>query len=160
MLRTLDISNTQLESAAIAAALGKNSSIRSIDMRAVPKMSECFESIGSMLLAPNSQSRLAYVRCDSLEILEGVTTLNLRERYINKGTMHLLTGLLKNNREVQELDLGATSIQKDWAMTLLDTLAACSSTINSLHLPYNPLVVEAEIAKLVEEKNLKISLHF
>ena len=87
----------------------------------VPKMADSFEAIGEMLLQPASKSSLAYMRCDAFDVLDGDKTLSLRERPLVKGAMRLLTGLLKNNRDVQELDLSATGLQREWALTLIET---------------------------------------
>ena len=162
ILRTLDLSNTHIDAAAISQALALNSSLRSVDVRAIPKMAESFEKLGDMLLQPNSTSRLAYIRCDAFEVLEGETVLSLRERPLVKGAMRLLTGLLKHNREVLELDLAATRLQKDWATTLIEAIAT-NPSITAVNLPFNPAIDEAgqvALVAAVEGKNLKITLHF
>lgn len=124
--------------------------------------SATLEAIGDVLLQPASISRLAYVRCDAFEVMEGESTLNLRERLLLGGAMRLITGLLKNNRDVQELDLGATGLQVEWAALLLQTLE-CNPVLTSIHLPYNPAIDESGQAALVgalEAHRLKITLHF
>merc|ERR1712196_166222 len=109
IVNMLDVSNTPLDSTALVQALASNVSLRSLDVRMVPKMAEHYEALGGLLLEPGSTSRLAYLRCDSFDVLEGEALVSLRERPLAKGAMRLLTGLLKNNTDVQELDLGATS---------------------------------------------------
>jgi len=162
ILRLLDLSNTPIDGAKLSEALAKNSSLQSLDVRWVPKMEESYEGIGDILLQPDSMSSLGYMRCDAFEVLEGETNLSVRERPLARGAMRLMTGLLKNNRDVQELDLSATCQRKEWALALMKTFAA-NPTVVSMHLPYNPLIDESAQAALVgdvEERGLKISLHF
>ena len=163
-IRYLDISNTQVDGSALATALSSNVSLRSLDVRMVPKMAESFETIGSMLLKPESTSRLAYLRCDAFEVLEGETVLTLRERPMGKGAMRLLSGLLRNNKEVIELDLSATNLHKESAMTLVETFCATPSTpITAVHLTYNPAIdkdVQKELLAALAKEGMKIALNF
>ena len=49
--------------------------------------------------------------------------------------MRLLTGLLKNNNDVHELDLTATSVQKDVTVALMETITKSTTTsIATVHL--------------------------
>lgn len=105
------MSNTSIDGAALAAALGSNATLTSLDVRRVPKMGECFEALGSMLLQPSATSRLAYMRCDAFDLLEGEHNISLRERPLYHGAVRLLTGLLRHNRDVHEIDLAATGLQ-------------------------------------------------
>jgi len=162
ILRNLDLSNTHIDGAALTQALALNSSLVSIDVRTVPKMAESFERLGDILLQPNSTSRLAYIRCDAFEVLEGETVLSQRERPLVKGSMRLLNGLLKHNREVLEVDLAATRLQKDWAAALIDAIAT-NPSITTINMPFNPAIDDngqASLVAAVEEKGLKIALHF
>jgi len=163
-LRMLDLSNTQVESDKLATALASNKSLTSLDVRCVPKMSDSFEVMAGMLLNDEATSSLAYMRCDAFDVLEGESVLNLRERRLGAGAMRLLTGLLKNNREVQELDLSATNLQTDWVLYLIDVIAASpKSTINTLNIPYNPAIDEVgqrALAAAVEQRGLKLTLNF
>ena len=121
------------------------------------------QAIGNMLLKTDSASQLAYVRCDAFEVLEGETMLSLRERPLTKGSMRLLTGLLKNNRDVQELDLGATSMYIEWATALITESLIFNPAVTALHLPFNSSIDESGKAALlaaVEQHHLKIVLHF
>jgi hypothetical protein len=88
--------------------------------------------------------------------------LNLRERTLEPGAMRLLTGLLRNNRDVQEIDLGGTNLQRESALALLETLVA-NSTVTALHLPFNPAIDEsaqAAMLSMIEKQNMKILLSF
>ena len=159
-LRMLDVSSTHIDGAALVQALASNSSLRSLDVRMVPKMAESYETMGNMLLAPNSKSNLAYIRCDAFEVLEMEAVLNLREKSLDTGTIKLLTGLLKNNRDLQELDLGATSMQRGWAITLMETLAS-NPRVATVHLPFNPAIEESgyeALARLIKDKSMKLTL--
>lgn len=163
ILRHLDVSNTQIDGAALVAALATNKSLTSLDVRKVPKMDETFATIGETLLAAESTSQLAYLRCDMFEVLEGEVLLSLRERPMGKALMALLTGLLRNNRDVQELDLAATCLQKEWALALLQKGLAANPVVTSVNMPYNPAIDEAgqrELLAAVEASHLKVGLLF
>lgn len=87
----------------------------------------------------------------------------LKERQLTPGAMRLLVGLLRNNRDVLEIDLGATGLGKEGALALIETLGAANSPVTGINLPYNPQIDEAGQAALVaavEAKGLKIALHF
>jgi len=168
-LRMLDVSSTHIDGAALVQALSSNSSLRSLDVRMVPKMADSYEAIGNMLLQADSKSNLAYLSCDAFEVLESETQLSLREQPLDRGTMRLLTGLLKNNRDLQDLDLSATCMQREWAVSLIDTLASNpmfqseSKGDPRVHLPFNPAIDESgqeALASIVKEKNMKITLMF
>jgi len=122
-LRLLDVSNTAFDGAALARALEVNSSLRSLDVRHVTGMADSLENIGSILLKPESKSNLAYFRSDAFQVLEGETVISLRERPMVKGAMLVLSGLLRRNRDVQELDLAATGLRLDWVVALIEVLA-------------------------------------
>ena len=167
-LRMLDVSGTTMDGAALAVALKSNSSLRSLDVRCVEGISDSFESIGDMLLLPDSKSRLAYLRCDAFEVLEGEANLKLAERSLTRGDMRLLTGLLKNNNDVHELDLTATSVQKDVTIALMETITKSTTTsIATVHLMFNGIEpdVQKSILSLIEQatphvKNLKLGVYF
>ena len=123
-------------------------------------MADSFEAIGTMLLQPATKSPLAYMRCDAFDVLEGEAHLSLRERVLLPGAIRLLTGLLKNNRDLQELDFAATGLRKEWALGVIETLAP---SVTALHFPYNPVMDEGAQAALlaaVEKRFLKTVLHF
>ena len=144
-------------------ALKANASLTFLDVRRVSKMAVEFEAIGELLLRPNSVCRLAYLRCDSFELLEDVTSLSLRETRLDKGAAQLLTGLLKNNnRTLRELDLGATGFEKAWADNLVAALST-NPALKVIHLPYNPAIdPESQDAILasVKERNLRVAIDF
>ena len=97
-----------------------------------------------------------------MQVLEGEATISLREQSLSAGSMRLLTGLLKNNRDVQELDLAATSLQKSWVAALLDMLAS-NPTVTKIELPYNPAIDDAaqkELIAAVEKRSLRVALGF
>jgi len=161
-LRMLDVSNTKLDGAALVSMLDTNASVTSLDVRMVPQMADSYEAIGDMLLKPDSASSIAYMRCDAFEVLEGEAIISLREQSLSAGSMRLLTGLLKNNRDVQELDLAATSLQKSWVAALLDMLAS-NPTVTKIELPYNPAIDDAaqkELIAAVEKRSLRVALGF
>ena len=162
LLHTLDISHTTIGGAKLVAALKRNSSLTSLDVRCIPSMAESFEALGDMLLLADSQSRVAYLRCDTLEVLEGETSLNLRERRLNQGTMRLLTGVLKNNNNIQELDLSATGLQASWTEALVGLLRV-NATLRSIHFEYNPHLdasSQASLLAIVEECRVDVTLNF
>ena len=78
--------------------------------------------------------------------------------------MRLLTGLLRNNRKVQELDLSATMLQKECATTLLETvLAGPEPSVQTIHLTFNPSIDEAcqqALRGALELSKLKMELNF
>ena len=162
LLQTLDVSYTAISATKLIAALKRNSSLTSLDVRCVPSMTDCFEELGNMLLLPDSQSRLASVRCDAFEILEGDIALKLRERRLDKGAMRLLTGLLKNNTTVQELDLAATGLQASWTAELVELLKT-NATLQLIQLQYNPHLdasSQASLLAIVAERKLDVTLLF
>jgi hypothetical protein len=163
-LRTLDLSHTSFDGAALVAALKENRSLHSLDVRMVDGIEGSFEAIGDMLLAAGSTSQLAYLRCDAFEVVEAETTFSLKERAIDKGACRLLTGLLKNNTVVQEVDLSATHLQKEWVTALVETLiAAPASKVAAVHLNFNPaidLATQRALLAAVEGKTLKTALYF
>ena len=162
LLHTLDISHTKVGAAKLTAALTSNSSLTSLDVRGVPSMSGSFEAIGDMLLLADSKSRLAHIRCDAFEVLEGEILLSLREQHLEYGAVRLLTGLLKNNRTLQDLDFAATGLKKAWAATLVGTLTA-NTALRALHFDYNADLdpaSQAELDATINKCNLDTTLHF
>ena len=120
------------------------------------------EALGDMLLLADSSSRLAHMRCDAFEVLEGEASLSLRERRLPRGAMRLLTGLLKNNTTVQKLDLAATGVEKAWAATLVGLLRL-NPSLRSVHLDHNPDLdasSQASLTAIIEECELDVALHF
>ena len=75
----------------------------------------------------------------------------------------MLTGLLKNNRDVEELDLSATCLESEWALSLLVESLAFNPTVTALHLAFNAAIDESGQAALlaaVDQHHLKITLDF
>jgi len=162
-LRLLDVSNTAFDGAALARALEVNSSLRSLDVRRVTGMADSLENIGSILLKPESKSNLAYFRSDAFQVLEGETVISLRERPMVKGAMLVLSGLLRRNRDVQELDLAATGLRLDWVVALIEVLANnLQSAVTTVYMPFNPLLEsgQATLVSAAEKSSLKITMHF
>ena len=142
-LRGLDVSFTLVDGFDLIHALRHNASLTSLDVRAVPRMHLSYETLADVLLQPSAASRLGYLRCDAFELLEAEPTLDLHERRLDPGATKLLAGLLKNNRELKELDLSATSLDRPGALALAAVLeeaqsAACPLT--KLSLKHNPLL--------------------
>jgi len=165
ILRTLDVSNTQIDGNALVQALSRNSSLRSLDVRLVTAMTDVYESLGDMLLAPDATCRLSYLRCDAFDVHEGESALSLRERPLAQGAMRLLTGLLRHNRDVADLDLVATGMLPEWATMLIQTLGAnpATTSVKSVQLTFNPAIDESAQAALVaavEARELKVELKF
>ena len=97
-----------------------------------------------------------YITCErydaeaEAEVLEGETVLDLRERPFEAGELRLLVGLLKNNTELEELDLTATDIECDSAsdrgtleVQALVTIMESSTALTTLRMAYNPGLDEA-----------------
>jgi len=157
------VSNTAFDGAALARALEVNSSLRSLDVRHVTGMADSLENIGSILLKPESKSNLAYFRSDAFQVLEGETVISLRERPMVKGAMLVLSGLLRRNRDVQELDLAATGLRLDWVVALIEVLANnLQSAVTTVYMPFNPLLEsgQATLVSAAEKSSLKITMHF
>jgi len=162
-IRVLDLSNTQLDVPALVKSLETNSTLRSLDVRKVSTMVESLERIGAMLLKEDSVSCLAYMRCDAFDVVEGEKLLLLRERPMLHGAMLLLTGLFRHNRDVLEVDLAATSLKKEWVITLIETLAKARSTVSALNLAFNSALSEADqkdLLGLLQRRGMKIALNF
>ena len=148
-LRMLDLSYTSVDGAALAQGLAQNTSLTSIDLRKVSKMEDSYGAIGEILLPPESTCRLAYLRCDAFELLEGEVTLSLRERPVGCGAIRLLSGLLTNNRSLEELDLTATNLEPEWALMLLELIKGQRVRLTSIHMRYvkRDLLIMAQCQK-------------
>jgi hypothetical protein len=103
------------------------------------------------------------MRCDAFDVVEGEKLLLLRERPMLHGAMLLLTGLFRHNRDVLEVDLAATSLKKEWVVTLIETLAKARSTVSALNLAFNSALSEADqkdLLGLLQRRGMKIALNF
>jgi hypothetical protein len=136
-LTSLDVSNTKTDCYALMQVMRGNISLTSLDLRAVPKAGDVFESIGEMLLRGTATCQLCYFRCDAFDLLENVTSLSLREKAISKGAIKLLVGLLKHNDTLLSLDLEATNLDKESATELVNVLTH-NKTLSTILLAYNP----------------------
>ena len=77
--------------------------------------------------------------------------------------MRLLTGLLTNNRVLEDLDLAATNLEKEWLLTLCELLKDSRVKLQTLYLMFNPsidLSTEKEAFTLVADSELDTVLHF
>ena len=161
-LRSLDVSFTEIDVTLLLQALAKNTSLTSLDVRRVRKVQEHYEGLGDLLLEAESKSHLCFFRCDTFDLLEGETSLRLRERTLDRGTVRLIAGLLKNNDTLQELDLGATDIEGEWVDTLLEVISGKASLV-ALQLQYNPAVNGQWRRSLIAgatERHINVALHF
>ena len=162
ILQRLDLSYTSFDGTVLVDALKGNSSLVSLDVRCVPTIEDSFERMGDVLLQPNSQSHLAFFRCDAYEVIEGETSLSLRERTLTAGAIRLLMGLLTRNTLVQYLDLAATNLTRDWAAGLIQVLEV-NTTLTTLHLPFNPAIdkdARLELTAAVKELAPDVTLNF
>ena len=161
-LRMLDVSFTDADASTIAESLAVNRSLTSLDVRKVHAMQTYYEKIGALLLQPSCRCPLGFLRCDAFELLEGKASISLRERPLDRRAIVLLAGLLTNNDTVQELDLGATGMQKRWSADLISSIDQ-NTSLRAIHFPYNPLLdvkCQAELLASVEERNPGVVLHF
>ena len=70
-----------------------------------------------------------------------------------------------NNRSLRtfEVDLAATSLKKEWVITLIETLAKARSTISALNLAFNSALSEADqkdLLGVLQRSGMKIALNF
>jgi len=158
-VRSLDLSFTAFDGYSLVTTLRTNSSLTALDVRAVPRMRDLYQTIGDVLLTAGGSCRLANFRCDHLEIVEGQTSLSLRERPFEGGELRLLVGLLKHNASLVELDLSATDIECDstnpkaagtYEMQTLATLLQGHASLAEVKMQFNPAMDEPTRATLLK----------
>jgi len=142
-VQTLDLSYTSLDPVPFFGVMNRlgNTSLTSLDVRKVPRMSEFYATIGELLCKQDSNLRLGFMRCDAFEVLEDEPVLSLKERRMTEeahpGGLRLLAGLLHHNTTVRELDLTASSVSKEGAAMLAEALGV-NKGLTSLKMKYNP----------------------
>ena len=147
-IRSLDLSYTMSAERDFAYSLVQclrtNRTLTSLDVRGVNGIQQLYTMIGETLLQVNQPCKLGYLRCDAFDVLEQQKRLSLRERPFEPGELSVIVGLLRNNRDLQEIDLTATDIEggKEEISALVPILQA-NSTIATLKLAYNPALDEA-----------------
>ena len=109
------------------------------------------------LLGGGSPCKLCCLRCDQFELVEGQTSLSLRERPFVGGELRLLIGLIKHNPFIEELDLSATDLESDAAnlsspgtyeMQQLSAILGAHPSLRELKMEYNPAIDQATREKL------------
>jgi len=161
-LRLLDVSFAQLDAKTLLKALSRSHSLTSLDVRMVPGCDVIYEPLGMALLQATGKCQLRFCRCDVFELVEADTKLNLSERSLGKDALYLLIGLLKRNSVVQDLDLSATDLEKDWASLLVRVLAF-NTSLSALHLAHNPALDEEwkrDVESAAKQSNPGLVLHF
>ena len=159
-LLTLDLSYTAVDGFTLAQALNTNSTLTSLDVRMISEMRKMYKTIGDVLLAPSCTCKLSFLRCDDFEVLENEKGLSLREKPLAADTIHLLTGVLRHNRSLHELDLSATDIEQDAVIALAAVLES-NPSLTSLRLAYLPALDEAarvDMSARMERSNPNLRL--
>ena len=159
-LQGLDVSFTQVDGFDLIHALRHNTSLTSLDVRAVPRMHLSYETLGDILLQQNTSLSLGYLRCDAFELLESEPELDLSERPLDSGATKLLAGLLKNNSTLQGLDLSATHMDQAGARAFAASLE-CNTSLLKLRALYNPLLNEdmkSALRKAAENRGARFRL--
>lgn len=135
-LALLDLSYTAADGFLLSNSLKTNASLTSLDVRKVPMMRDFYKPIGETLLAAGATCRLGFIRCDAFEILEGETSLNLREQPLEPGASKLLVGVLKHNPALVDIELTATDLESEAANDLASILEF--RKLSNLLLQFNP----------------------
>lgn len=146
-LGSLDLSHTSLDLWALVQALRGNASLTSLDLRRVPGMPDMYSAIADMLLQPNGNSRIGFMRCDAFDVLEGHKLLSLKEVALEPGAGRLLAGLLKHNPVVTDVDLTATDLEREAAADLA-SMIEFNQRLTVLRLPFNPALDAAAKAAI------------
>eukprot|EP00966_Prymnesium_polylepis_P077203 1788584-Prymnesium_polylepis.1 len=151
-LTALDLSGAEVDGWDLIQALRANSSLTALDVRAVPRMVDLYDTLASTLLEPlkggeRPPCRIGFVRCDSFELLEGEPALSLAETALDPAAGRLLAGALRHNTTLVSLDLSAADLHRDVAADIVTALAS-NSTLATLRLPYNPSLDDATKATL------------
>lgn len=145
-LKALSVSHTSVDAWPLLAALRANASVTSLDVRHVPQMRSLYASFAQSLVDAQSLCRVEYLRCDAFELLEGATSLSLKETLLSDtampGALALLAGLLRNNSTLLDLDLTATDLDASAAAALVAMLES-NTTLATLRLPFNPALDDA-----------------
>ena len=66
--------------------------------------------------------------------------ISLREHKLSRGSMRLLTALLTNHQSIQDLDLAATALSREWLTTLFELIKNGRVVLSSLNLQFNPSI--------------------
>jgi len=136
-LNCLDLSHTNFDGYELVQSLRGNSSLTSLDVRFVNGMDSLYETLCDVLMQRDGACRLGCLRCDAVEVPEGVHVLSLKEHLLGPIEMGLVVGLLRHNTFVHELDLTATDMDSE-ATTALAHVLAENTVLTSLTAMYNP----------------------
>lgn len=138
-LTSLDLSYSTVDPWVLVQALKENTSLTSLDVRQVPRISTVYLDLGKLLNSSSGNScRLQFIRLTEFEILEDDQVCSFAERSFDAGTIQLLAGVLLHNVTLRELDLTATDIDDAGASVLAAALKS-NTVLNKLTMCYNHL---------------------
>ena len=148
-IKSIDLSNAQVDVYPLVQALKGNASLTSIDVRWIEGARSVYETMASLLLDAKSSSSLSFMRCDAFDMLETDQVLNLREEALEPSAVRLLAGLLKKNTTLHELDLTAADVEEKGAAAFASVMAS-NTSLTKLTLAFNPAIDEASTTLLRE----------
>ena len=137
-LTALDLSHNEVSGAVLGRAVRTNSSLTSLDFRHNPVDDNALWVIGGLLLDEECSCRLGYLRSYAFEVVDGATTLSLRDQSLAIGAARLLIGVIKFNSSITDLDLSGCGLVLQASQTLAKAISA-NTSLTKLDLSRNPL---------------------
>ena len=117
-LTSLDLSNNSINQQSLARAIKRNTTLKYLNIRGCGVSEEALRDIGDFLLEPECACRLSQIRCDSFEVEEGATVLDLTMVKLSSAAARLLWGVVKFNTTLETLILVGCGIDADGAVAL------------------------------------------
>ena len=147
-LQHLDLSsNHTLDGYDIAAAVKRNQSLTSIDLRDIPTANtdQVYDFFASFLLQDENRCRLGLLSCDAFQVSEGLEQLSLGGAPTRTPCFKLLAGVLKYNRGLRRLTLSDTGFD-GVAASFFHTALTANAHLEHLDLSSNPIAHEEDLA--------------